>query len=71
MKGGRSSPCDARRPKTRASMSDDLPAPVGPVMAKRSRPERSRASFSRKEVKPSTSSLSGLMSGHRDAGTLH
>src|SRR6266508_3064172 len=41
-------------------MSDDLPAPVGPVIAKRSRPERSSASFSRKEVNPSTTSLRGL-----------
>src|SRR3990172_9868787 len=44
-----------------ASMSDDLPAPVGPVIAKRSRSARSRQVGARKAVKPSSSSFSGRM----------
>ncbi len=34
-----------------ASIREDLPAPVGPVMANRSRPVKSSSSLSRKEVK--------------------
>src|SRR3972149_4138658 len=42
-------------------MRDDLPAPVGPVMANRSRFLRSRQVGPRKAVKPSSSSFSGRM----------
>src|SRR6185369_2716600 len=46
-----------------ASSSEVLPAPVGPVMAKRSKPEKSISHFSRKAVKPLTSSLIGRIPG--------
>src|SRR5437016_9844648 len=43
-----------------ASISEDLPAPVGPVMAKRSREAKSIVARRRKAVKPSSSSFSGF-----------
>lgn len=45
-----------------ASSSDVLPAPVGPVMANRSRAEKSSRAASRKLVNPASSSLTGRMS---------
>src|SRR5437667_7334849 len=43
-----------------ASISEDLPAPVGPVIANRSSCSKSTTVRWRKAVKPSMSSLSGL-----------
>ena len=48
------------RAKIMASMTLDLPAPVGPVSANRSTPSKSTTVRSRKAVKPSSSSRTGL-----------
>src|SRR4030095_13863633 len=46
-----------------ASMSDDLPAPVGPVIANRSRSRKSTLVGERKLVKPESSSAIAAISG--------
>src|SRR5687767_11356938 len=48
-----------------ASITLDLPAPVGPVRAKRSAPSKSISTGSRKAVKPATSRRSGRIGGLR------